>query len=192
MSRQIQEKKVKAGLEDMSDGGLGDVLQQWNETYFQDRGLFVHLELSESAMKNKDQKSKIFRKETHWYGKKEERDRKREERKFVIVITKLDEEGKPTEAAQELGAEGPALMAELPNSEDPKVHMAEMPGDFEQPAPVELPGDFVLPGGVSLGYGNEKLEPPIGYAELDSDTTALLEKTKLDHGEDQHSEKRSE
>ena len=58
MNRSIQEKKVKDGLADMSDGGLGDTLNQWNEDYFSKKGLFVHLELSESAMKNANEKSR--------------------------------------------------------------------------------------------------------------------------------------
>ena len=170
MNRHIQEKKVREGLKDTSDSGLGNLLEQWNDTYFRERGLFVHLELSESATKNPDQKSKKLRKETRWYGK-QERERKRDERKFVIVLSHLDEDGLPSEARQELAAEGPGLMPEPPDAEDPTVNLVEAPGDFSdvQQGPVELPADFVLPGSVSLGFGNDKLAPPVGYAELDGD-----------------------
>jgi len=53
---------------------------------------------------------------------------------------------------------------------------------------LELPGDFVLPGAVSLGYGGSShasLQPPTGYAELDSETTELLRKAKLDDERDE-------
>ncbi|KAK5122279.1 hypothetical protein LTR85_004190 [Meristemomyces frigidus] len=184
MARRIEEKKIKAGMEDTSDGGLGDTLQHWNESYFRGRGLFVHLELSESAMKRPEQQSRLFRKETHWYGTKEEKDRKRAERKFVLVVTRLDGDGEPTEALHELsGGVEAAVIPELPTEEDAKYNVAELPGD-ESSVPVELPGDTVLPWGVSLGYGSEKFEPPAGYAELESDTTQLLGKTKLDEDGD--------
>lgn len=191
MNRTLQEKKVKAGLADMSAGGLGDTLEQWNDSYFQKRGLFVHLELSQSATKNQEQKSKAFRKQTFMYGK-EDRDRKREERKFILVVTKLDEEGQPSAALQELAAESAPGIPDIPEmaTEDAKYNIAEMLGDMptdekklppvpgDEDMPVELP-TFDLPYGASIGYGNEKFGPPVGYAELDSDTTALLEKTNL-------------
>lgn len=182
MSRRIQEQKVKAGLKDTSDGGLGDTLQQWNESYFRGRGLFVHLELSESAMKRPEQESKLFRRETHWYGNKDERQRKRAERKFVLVVTRLDEDGGPSEALQELsGGTDAAVIPELPGEEDAKYSLTELPGE-DGTQPVELAGDMELPWGMSLGYGNEKMEPPMGYAELESDTTQLLGQTSLDDG----------
>jgi len=179
MKRRIQENKVKAGLTDTRDGGLGDLLRRWNETYFQQRGLIATLELSQSAMKHQDHKSSFFRKETHWYANREDRERKKEERKFVIVVTKVEEDedqrsrsaaGAVGDGPQELPAEGPTGMPEMPAQDDAKYDVAEMAGD-DRPILVELPGDFVMPGGVSLGYGNEKLAPPTGYAELDSGTT---------------------
>lgn len=180
MTRRIQEDKIKAGRENTSDGGLGDLLQQWNDGYFRDRGLFAHLELSDSAMKHPDQKSRLLRKGTHWYPTRQERDKKRADRKFAIILTKLDDDGKPADALHELssGSEA-AVIPELPSGEDARYNIAEMPGD-EGRMPVELPGDLALPAGVSLGYGSEKLEPPAGYAELDSETTELLGKTTLD------------
>ncbi|KAK4541396.1 hypothetical protein LTR36_007997 [Oleoguttula mirabilis] len=185
VARRMEEKKIKAGLQDTSDGGLGDTLQHWNESYFRGRGLFVHLELSESAMKRPDQQSRLFRKETPWYGNKEERERKKAERKFVLVVTRLDEDGEPSQALHELsGGTEAAIIPELAGEEDARYNLAEMPGD-ECMIPVELPGDMALPWGVSLGYGNDKAEPGAGYAELESDTTQLLGKARLDDEEDE-------
>jgi len=191
MKRRIQEEKVKAGRDDMSDGGLGDILKHWNETYFHDRGLFAHLELSESAMKRPDQKSRLFRKGNHWYSG-EEKQRKRDERKFMIVVTKLDEDGKPAQAVHELfEGEVAAVIAELPSEEDAKYNVAELPAEMPvkgRSMPIELPGDFPLPGAVSLGYGNSShasVQSPAGYAELDSDTTELLRNAKLDDERDE-------
>jgi len=182
LNRQMQEKKVREGLEDRSGGGLADTLEQWNDTYFHKRGLYVHLELSESTRKHPEQKSKIFRKETGWYGKREDRERKRDERKFVLVVNKLNtfHETRPGNA-QELGADGSNMIAELPNRDDPKVTMAEAPGDFEQPAPVELPGDFLLPGGVSLGFASKDVASPAGLIELEGDGTKLTDQIKEGH-----------
>ena len=174
---------MKASLQKTSPGGLGDTLQQWNDTYFHERGLFVHLELSDSLKKREEEgRSGDFRKPATMYGSREERDRKRDERKFMIVVTKLDPEGQPLDAineASEMLAEGPGAMGELPASEDAKYNVAELPVE-EAVMPVELPAmNYQLPAAYSLGYGSEKLEPPTGYAELDSDTTQLLEKTHL-------------
>lgn len=178
MNRAIQEKKVRAGLEDMSDGGLGDMLKQWNVDYFSTIGLFAHMELSESAMKNPNQKSKTFQKAAWMYGSKDDQDRKKEERKFVIVVTKLDEEGQPTEAMKELELEGteskPVEIGSSDISAVPTLNtVAELPADEDSVMPVELPGD------VSLGFG-KTFEPPGGFVEMDGDNTRLLEKLDLD------------
>ncbi|KXL48381.1 hypothetical protein M433DRAFT_145090 [Acidomyces richmondensis BFW] len=195
LKRRIQENKVKAGLADTRDGGLGSLLRQWNETYFHQRGLIATLELSQSAMKHQDHKSSFFRRETHWYASREERERKKEERKFVIVVTKVNEEDElqrsksATRAfdAQELPAEGSSGMPEMPGPGDPKYDTAEMPGN-DGPTFVELPGDFVLPGGVSLGYGNENLGPRLGYAELDGETAGIFEKSTAKDRDDNDDE----
>lgn len=183
MNRKIQQKKVIAGLQDTSDGGLGDTLQQWNESYFRERGLLVHLELSESASKRAEEKSNKPRKPLSFYAK-DDRDRKREERKFVIVVTKLEDmEGATARAMDavpeihEAPAEGGSGIPEMPANDDAKFEVAELPGDGGV-MPVELPA-MELPACVSLGYGSEKLEPPAGYAELESDTTMSLDKTTL-------------
>ncbi|KAK1813525.1 hypothetical protein LTR12_012094 [Friedmanniomyces endolithicus] len=185
MNRLLQEQKVKAGLTNTSAGGLGDTLQQWNDSYFRERGIQVHLELSDSARKKEDGRGGggTFRKPASLYSSREERDKKREDRKFVIVVTKLDqEEGQPASALEqinEMAAEGPGAMGELPATEDAKYNVAELPGDTTI-MPVELPAmEYYLPAAYSLGYGSEKLEPPVGFAELESDTTHLLEKTRL-------------
>jgi len=166
----MQEKKVREGLEDRSGGGLADTFEQWNDTYFHKRGLYVHLELSESTNKHPEQKSKIFRKESGWYGKREDRERKRDERKFVLVVSKLNtyHEMRPG-TTHELGSDGSNMITELPNSGDPKFTMAEAPGDSEHCAPVELPGDFLLPASVSLGFGSQHSASLGGFVELEGD-----------------------
>ncbi|KAM0720407.1 hypothetical protein Q7P37_004543 [Cladosporium fusiforme] len=136
INRNIQEKKVSTGLEDTSEGSLGDTIQKWNESYFARLGLCAHLTLSESALRQPNQKSKILRKPSLLYGTREERERKREDRKFVIVISRL-EPLSPTEGvAHELETEN--ARAELPATEDPRTDKAELPGD-EVHKPQELP-----------------------------------------------------
>ena len=105
---------MKAGLQDDPDGGLSDTLRQWNEIYFHERGLSAHLKLSKSAMKRREQQSIISRRETHWYGSKKEKDRKRAERKFVIVLTRVDDNGRPSQALYKMSAQKEtAVMPEL-------------------------------------------------------------------------------
>lgn len=190
MSRQTREKKVKAGLSDMRDGGLGDTLQQWNDSYFGQRGLYVHLELSESAMKKPNQQSKTLQKSALLYSNKEDRDRKRDERKYVIVVTKLDNDGAPSEAMNQLATAMDKMetygIAELPASTDVPPTIVEMPTN-EHSEPVELPAmDDFLPAGISLGFASDaKLEPPVGYAELDGGiVTSNNEVAELGTGEE--------
>ena len=175
MKRSLQEQNIISGLEDMSDGGLGDTLRLWNEEYFSKQGLFVHLELSESALKNPDGRSKRFRKPASMYSDKNERARKEEERKFVMVVTKLDEEGQPTEAIAELaGAETTPI--ELSATENPSFSVAELPGD-ESVEPVELPA-------ITTPSAEKKFDSPGGYVEMSSDNTFLLEKMHLEEESD--------
>ncbi|KAK5725926.1 hypothetical protein LTR15_004116 [Elasticomyces elasticus] len=187
MKRSLQEQSVKASLKDTTTSGLGHTLNHWNETYFQERGLFVYLELSDSAKKKEEGGGSTFRKPTLMYSTREERDRKREDRKYIIVITRLDQDDQPADALgaiSEMPAEVPNGTAELPAAEDAKYHIAELPAG-ETVMPVEMPAmETYLPSAYSLGYGSEKLEPPVGYAELDSDTTHLLEKTPLSDEKD--------
>ncbi|WPG98494.1 Hypothetical protein R9X50_00128500 [Acrodontium crateriforme] len=169
MSRQTLEKKFKAGLSDMQDGGLGFTLQQWNDGYFGRRGLYVHLELSESAMKSPNQQSKTLQKSALLYSNKEDRDRKREERKYVIVVTKLTYDGMPSDAVQQFPTTKEKVntrsIAELPGNTEISPPIVELPGN----EPVELPAmDAFLPGNVSLGFAHDaKSQPPLAdYAEL--------------------------
>ena len=171
MNRKIQEEKVRQGLADDAKGGLGDTLKLWNEEYFSQLGLFVHLDLSDSALKNPDQKTSAFRKPTLFYSKREDRERKTDERKFVLVVTRLDEEGYPTEAIHELaGSDGGPV--EIGSSGDISSKIAEMPAD-EGNIYVELPAE--LPAGI----GEKKLDPPSGYVEMDSDNSYMLDKMHL-------------
>ncbi|KAK4554816.1 hypothetical protein LTR86_007964 [Recurvomyces mirabilis] len=175
MTRSMQEKRVKTALADNSAGALGETLEQWNDTYFRQRGLLVHLELSEASVKGKS-----LRKPASLFDSREERDIKREQRKFVIVISKLDGESRPMEGldeAQEMAAED--VVTELPVVDGAKYNVAELPGDEGMYA-VELPAE--LPFGLSLGYENEKLAPPLGFAELESNTSGLL---NTSHGSDE-------
>lgn len=182
MNRQLQEEKVRKGLVDTTEGGLGDTLKQWNDEYFGKLGLFVHMELSESAMKNPDQKSKTFRKPTLLYSSRQDRERKIEERKFVLVVTKLDDEGNPSQAIQELaGNDGSAV--EIGSSGDVSSKIAEMPAD-EGNVYVELPAEMP----VGVWEKEKKLDPPEGYVEMegtsyvemDGDNSATLEKLHLE------------
>ena len=182
MNRKIQEEKVKKGLEDTTEGGLGETLKQWNDEYFGKLGLFVHIELSESAMKNPEQKSKAFRKPAIMYSNREDRDRKLEERKFVLVVTKLDDEGIPSQAIQELAGEDSGAV-EIGSSGDLSSKIAEMPADKGN-VYVELPAE--MPAGV--WDKEKKLDPPEGYVEMegspyvemDGDNSATLEKLHLE------------
>jgi hypothetical protein len=182
MNRQLQEEKVKKGLVDTTEGGLGDTLKQWNIAYFGKLGLSVRMELSESAMKNPDQKSKAFRKPSLMYSNRDDRARKAEERKFVLVVTKLDDEGNPSEEIHELaGKDGGAV--EIGSSGDVSSKIAEMPAD-EGNVYVELPAE--MPAGV--WEKEKKLDPPEGYVEMegstyvemDGDNSATLEKLHLE------------
>ena len=171
MNRKIQEEKVRQGLQDDAKGGLSDTLKLWNAEYFSKLGLFVHLDLSDSALKNPDQKSKTFRKPALFYNNREDRERKNDERKFVLVVTRLDEEGRPMEAIQELGGTdgGPV---EIGSSGDVSSMIAEMPAD-EGNVYVELPAE--LPASAA----EKKLDPPVGYVEMDGDNSYALEKMLL-------------
>lgn len=171
MNRKIQEEKVKQGLLDDAKGGLGDTLKQWNEDYFSTLGLFVHLDLSDSAMKNPEQKSKSFRKPTLFYSNREDRERKTDERKFVLVVTKLDEDGQPMEAIKELRGTDIAAV-EIDSSGDVSSTIAEMPAD-EANVYVELPAE--LPASA----GERKLDPPAGYVEMDGDNSFMMDKMHL-------------
>lgn len=175
----------------MSDGGLGEKLQLWNDEYFRPRGLYVHLELSESAMKHPDQKSTTLRKGVLLYSSRQDRDRKREERKFVIVVTRLDEDGKPREALRELelaeqekedGSDEELVerSQELDGSGLVEIGSSDVP---HSPHAAELPGDTVLPP-VELAANEPWLIdkaplPPSDYVEVEGDNTFLLENTHL-------------
>jgi hypothetical protein len=180
MNRKIQEEKVRKGVLDETAGGLGDTLKTWNEDYFGKLGVFVHMELSESAMKNADQKSKSFRKPAVMYSNREDRVRKTEERKFVLVVTKLDEDGVPSEALHHLeGKDGAPV--EIGSSGDMAPPIAEMPGD-EGNVYAELPAE------MPTAANEKKLDPPVGYVEMegstyiemDADNTRVMEKLQLE------------
>lgn len=120
----------------MGEGTLGDTLRIWNEDYFAELGLTVHLELSEEAVRHGGA-SKAVRKHSLLYSSREERERKREERKFVLVVTPLD--GRFVQhsgEASELPASDEAL--EMPVQADVSTFTTELPGS-EGSKSVELP-----------------------------------------------------
>ncbi|KAK4507405.1 hypothetical protein PRZ48_001140 [Zasmidium cellare] len=177
LNHSLREKIVKSGLENMSDGGLGDVLKTWNEREFAKLGLFVHLELSAKAMRSVGGRTPTMGMHPLLYSSREERERKAEDRKFCLVVSRLDGEGVPREAlreveeemqggevGREVGEEEEVVderrdkAVEVPNPENVIYEVPELPGD-EGRFPVELPA------GISLGYGSSKFE--IGCAELD-------------------------
>lgn len=191
MNKKVQEKKITEGLGNQDEGGLGATLEDWNASYFREHGLFVHLELSESSLrhkeKNKDKKIKMPHHGRLFHFDKEERERKREERKFVIVVTKLDEDGMPAQAVNEIQElDGGAVVHEMASHTDAKYSIAELPGE-DGPGPVELPAELpasaYTPTYFSTYKGgvNEKEvpPPPEGIAELDSGLSDEMERTKL-------------
>ncbi|KAF2161757.1 hypothetical protein M409DRAFT_27813 [Zasmidium cellare ATCC 36951] len=174
MNHSLREKKVKAGLENMSDGGLGDLLKQWNENEFKKLGIFVHLELSASAMKRANHRSPTMGKHPLMYSRREDRQRKTEERKFCLVVSRLDEEGVPVDAMEEIVQEAEEEQAshdkvvEAPNPAENVIYeVPELPGD-EGRFPVELPA------GVSLGYGSGKFE--LKCVELDGTPVTAVDR----------------
>lgn len=203
MTRLYQEKRVKAGMGEMEAGGLAGCLREWNDGYFRDRGVFVHLELSESAMKREERASKGLRR-PGWAYSGEERGKKEGERKFVVVVTRLEGDGSKGDAVAAAVARDTAALDAVEGA--PKVQspanehsradteaIAEMPGDTHQGFLIpELPGDddymSELPGGVSLGFGSEKafLAPPEGYAELEPDvvTSTAIDRTTVKEMDD--------
>jgi hypothetical protein len=136
MNRSIQEKKVETGLVDTSPGSLGGTLEHWNTSYFAPLGLCAHLELSGSAMRKPKQKSSIIRKPSLLYREGEERERKRKDRKFVVVVTELSHTNPSPAEMHELA--GDIYRAEMPVPDDPRYHTAELLGDTTL-TPTELP-----------------------------------------------------
>ena len=164
MNRSIQEKKVSTGLADTSEGSLGDVLQQWNQSYFGPLGLHATLELSDSAKRKPKNKSRVIRRPSLTYSSREEREWRNEDRKFVMVVAEmvndqisahahelaatLDRAELPGDSGRctsELPIESTYRPSELPNNEDMAKEdladvicgVAELPAD----TPVELSAD---------------------------------------------------
>jgi hypothetical protein len=155
---------VSTGLADTSEGSLGEVLQQWNQVYFEPLGLHARLELSDSAKRKPKNKSRVIRRPSLTYGSREEREWRNEDRKFVIVVAetvsdqisahahelaatldRAEVSGDSREIMSELPADSKCRPSELPNNEDMAKEdladvlcgVAELPADI----PVELPAD---------------------------------------------------
>lgn len=131
-----EEEKVKAGLEDSSDGQLGDVLRKWNAGYFVQRGLSAHMELSKSALKHSNRVGASFRRSTLLYSDAEERAKKRDERKFAIVITRLDTENRSPVVSYELESSN-GVSSELGSADRTSIDRAEL-ASTDQPERSEL------------------------------------------------------
>ena len=151
------------GLADTSEGSLGDVLQQWNQSYFEPLGLHATLELPDSAKRKPKKKSSFIRRPAVTYSTREEREWRNEDRKFVIVVAEtvsdqtsanlhelaatLDrvEVSGDSRDISELPVESKLALSELPNNEDMAKEdladvicgLAELPAD----TPLELPAD---------------------------------------------------
>lgn len=145
--RSIVEKKIQQGLKSGSEGGLGETLAQWNDTCFRERGLLATLQMSEAAQKRAECRGpKIsFRSQAMLSSTKEEREARKEEQKYIIVISKLDDIVKRLEAmaalqdnCYELSLDRTDALPELPARQDPIMKRAEMPTD-DASTPVELP-----------------------------------------------------
>jgi hypothetical protein len=115
---------------------LGDVLQQWNELYFAPLGLCARLELSDSALRQPKQKSRIVRRPALTYISKEERERKDEDRKFVIIVAELVNNDIPTEVHESMGEPNRVRM--------PRGCTSELPTHV----PIELPAESVEKTGL--------------------------------------------
>lgn len=156
---------MSTGLADTSEGSLGDVLQQWNQSYFEPLGLQARLELSDSANRKPKKKSRVIRRPSLTYSSREEREWRNEDRKFVIVIAEVVsgqtsahihelaatpdrvEVSGDSEAISELPVGNKVTLSELPNNKDiAQGNLADvMCGIAELPTDtlVELPADEV-------------------------------------------------
>jgi hypothetical protein len=128
---------VKTGLIDTSKGSLGDVLQQWNQSYFAPLGLHARLELSDSAMRKSRKKSKVVRRPSLTYSSRDEREWKHEDRKFVVVVAELVHD-ETTAYAHELATDSDR--AGMPVPGDAREFVTELPGDSNS-GPAELPNN---------------------------------------------------
>jgi hypothetical protein len=117
-------------------------------------------------MRKPKQKSNIIRRPAFTYNNKEERERKNEDRKFVIVVAELVNIDTPTEVHELMGEPDRANMPRECDSELPRdamLHQVELSynedktqedlasvifGIAELPVPVELPAESVEKTGL--------------------------------------------
>jgi hypothetical protein len=155
---------VSTGLADTSEGSLGDVLQQWNQSYFEPLGLHARPEPSDSAMRKPKKNSRTIRRPSLTYSSREEREWRNEDRKFVVVVAEIisdqssanvheltantesvEVSGDSPGCVSELPVESKCRPSELPNNEDMAEEdladviygIAELSADTR----VELPAD---------------------------------------------------
>ena len=110
-------------------------MQQWNQSYFAPLGLQAKLELSDSATRKDKKQSSMFRRPSLTYRNREERERKNEDRKFVIVVARLADDSTSTEAHELVGD---SIRAEMPVPGKPRMLEPGLPGDTVV-SPAELP-----------------------------------------------------
>lgn len=86
-------------------------------------------------MRKDKQQSSMFRRPSLTYKNREERERRNEDRKYVIVVTEIVDNSRSTEAHELVGD---SIRAELPVLEETPVLASELPGNTKLSA-VELP-----------------------------------------------------
>lgn len=123
------------------------------------------------------QKSKTLRKPSFLYGTKEERERKSEDRKFSIVVSRIDDSGILQADAQQLEAE--TARVELPAAEYPRAFEAELSGDMDF-GPKELATlDDQAKEDLADVYCQVSELPADVPAELNASLPADLDKVEL-------------
>ena len=173
---------MSTGLADTSEGSLGDVLQQWNQVYFEPLGLQARLELSDSAKRKPKNKSRVIRRPSLTYSSRGEREWRNDDRKFVIVVAEIASDQISAHAHElattvdiaEVSGDSPVIISELPNAS--KVRPSELPnnedmakedladvlcGVAELPAdtPVELPADTPVELPADGADGKRRIDP---------------------------------
>ena len=147
---------MSSGLVDMSQGSLGDVLQQWNQSYFAPLGLHARLELSDSAMRKAKKNSNVVRRPSLTYSSKEEREWRNEDRKFVVVVDELISDVTFAHV-NELSADPDKT--EKPVLGDPRGYVSELPGE-SRVEPLELASNGGMAKEKLVGIVSDMAELP--------------------------------
>lgn len=108
------------------------------------------------------------------YRNREDRERKNEDRKFVIVVTELASDSNST-GVQELM--GDSVRAEMPVPEEPQSLSSELPGDARD-LPVELPT-----ANDQVEVDEDQADALCGLAELPADVPMELAESPVKNRE---------